>query len=185
MLRGSQPKIRSCRRRIVGDRRRSSAIVDLSLLTPQDDQPGGHLVRVQVLEVAQFTPARPGTGTTADNGWRMFDGDVSTATDTTTANGWVTVTPTNGTTVDVDAVRVRPRANYPARANGTTAQGSADGGASWQTLATIAGVTSDQQWSTFTLPQHASAPMIRILDEHGGNTNLAEVQLLHFDPLPW
>ena len=131
------------------------------------------------------TPAWPGTGTTADNGWRMFDGDVSTATDTTTANGWVTVTPTDGTTVDVDAVRVRPRANYPARANGTTVQGSADGGASWQTLATIAGVTSDQQWYTFTLPQHASAPMIRILDEHGGNTNLAEVQLLHFDPLPW
>ena len=131
------------------------------------------------------TPAWPGTGTTADNGWRMFDGDISTATDTTTANGRVTVTPANGTTVDIDAVRVRPRANYPARANGTTVQGSADGGATWQTLATIAGVTSDQQWYTFTLPQHATAPMIRILDDHGGNTNLAEVQFFNFDPLPW
>ncbi|WP_328993385.1 putative Ig domain-containing protein [Kribbella sp. NBC_01245] len=142
------------------------------------------LVAVDRAWVNASTPAWPGTGTTADNGWRMFDGDVSTATDTTSANGWVTVTPTNGSLVDFDAVRVRPRATFPARANGTTVQGSTDGGATWQTLATISGVTSDQQWYSFTLPQHASVPMVRILDEHGGNTNLAEVQFLQFHDLP-
>jgi hypothetical protein len=142
------------------------------------------IVAVDRSWVNASTPAWPGTGTTADNGWRMFDGDVSTATDTTTANGWVTVTPTNGSALDVDAIRVRPRANYPARANGTTVQGSTDGGTTWQTLATITGVTIGQQWYTFTLPQHASVPTIRILDEHGGNTNLAEVQLLQFHGLP-
>ena len=130
------------------------------------------------------TPAWPGTGTTADNGWRMFDGNTATVTDTTTANGWVTVTPTDGSTLDIDAVQVRPRAGFASRANGTTVQGSTDGGATWRTLVTISGVTSDQQWYLFTLPQHVSLPMLRILDEHGGNTNLAEVRLLRFDALP-
>ncbi|MFC9693397.1 discoidin domain-containing protein [Kribbella sp. NPDC056951] len=125
------------------------------------------------------TPAWPGTGSTADNGWRMFDGNLATATDTTSANGWVTVTP--ATPLEFDAIRVRPRVGFPARANGTTVQASNDSGATWQTLATINGVTSDQQWYVFALPQHVAAPMIRILDEHGGNTNVAEVQLLQFD----
>jgi len=49
---------------------------------------------------------------------------------------------------------------------------------------TISGVTSDLQWDLFTLPRHASAPMVRILDERGGNTNLAEVRLLRFNGLP-
>jgi hypothetical protein len=138
------------------------------------------IVAVDRSWVNASTPAWPGTGTTADNGWRMFDGNLTTATDTTAANGWVTVAPTNGSTLDFDAVRVRPRANYPARANGTLVQGSTDGGTTWQTLATINGVTSDLQWYVFTLPQHASVPMVRILDEHGGNTNLAEVQFLRF-----
>jgi hypothetical protein len=78
---------------------------------------------------------------------------------------------------------VRPRANFPARANGTVVQGSTDVGAGWQTLVTINGVTSDQQWYSFTLPQHESALLVRILDEHRGNTNLAEVQLLQFQGL--
>ncbi|MEU0091976.1 putative Ig domain-containing protein [Kribbella sp. NPDC006257] len=130
------------------------------------------------------TPAWPGTGTTADNGWRMFDGNLATATDTTSANGWVTVAPSNGSRLELDAIRVRPRAAYPARANGTTVQGSSDGGVTWQTLATINAVTSDQQWYTFPLPQHMSVPLVRILDDHGGNTNLAEVQFLQFQELP-
>jgi hypothetical protein len=130
------------------------------------------------------TPQWPGTGTTADNGWRMFDGDITTATDTTTSNGWVTVKPTDASTLDIDAVRVRSRANFPARATGTVVQGSTDGGTTWQTFVTINGVTSDQQWYSFVLPQHESLPMVRILDEHGGNTDLAEVQFLQFHALP-
>jgi hypothetical protein len=33
-------------------------------------------------------------------------------------------------------------------------------------------------WYTFTLPQRADYAQVRVLDEHGGNTNLAEVELL-------
>ncbi|MBD0735683.1 hypothetical protein BGM09_21515 [Streptomyces sp. CBMA29] len=130
------------------------------------------------------TPQWPGTGTTAANGWRMFDGDLGTATDTTTANGWVTVTPTDGSALEFDAVRVHARTSYANRADGTVLQGSTDGGATWQTFLTVSGVTSDQPWYLFTLPKHQSATALRVLDEHGGGANLAEVQLLRFDGLP-
>jgi hypothetical protein len=33
-------------------------------------------------------------------------------------------------------------------------------------------------WYTFTLPQRADYAQVRVLDEHGGKTNLAEVELL-------
>ncbi|MFE2427902.1 putative Ig domain-containing protein [Streptomyces sp. NPDC059373] len=144
---------------------------------------------VVVADVAQAwvdasTPLWPGTGTTSANGWRMFDGDLTTATDTTTANGWVTVKPTDGSSLDFDGVRIRPRASYANRANGTVLQSSTDGGATWQTFLTVSGVTSDQQWYVFKLSAHQSLPMLRVLDEHGGNTDIAEVQLLQFNSLP-
>jgi hypothetical protein len=131
--------------------------------------------------VTASTVSWPGTGTQAGNGWKMFDGDITTYTDTTTANGWVTVTPPSGTTLDVNAVRIRPRVGYPARANGTVLQKSTDGGATWTTLVTITGVTVDAEWYLFPLAQNESVPRLRVLDEHGGNTNIAEVQLLRFD----
>ncbi|WP_405975622.1 putative Ig domain-containing protein [Streptomyces sp. NBC_00988] len=145
-----------------------------------------HVVAVAVQQswVDASTPQWPGTGTTAANGWRMFDGDVTTATDTTTANGWVTVKPTDGSSLDFDGVRIRPRASFASRANGTVLQGSTDGGTTWQTVLTVSGVTSDQQWYLFKLPTHQSLPMLRVLDEHGGNTDIAEVQLLQFNSLP-
>ncbi|MET9271474.1 putative Ig domain-containing protein [Kribbella sp. NPDC003557] len=128
--------------------------------------------------VTASSPAFPGVGTPEANGWRMFDGDLNTFTDTTSGNGWVTVTPPTGTTLDFDTVRVRPRSNLPARANGTLVQGSADGGATWTTLATITGITDGNQWYAFPLAAPAAQPMLRIYDGHGGFTNLAEVQLL-------
>ncbi|MDH6696487.1 putative Ig domain-containing protein [Streptomyces sp. MAA16] len=145
-----------------------------------------HVVTVGVARdwVDASTPPWPGTGTTAANGWRMFDGDVTTATDTTTANGWVTVKPTDGSSLDFDGVRVRPRAGYASRSNGTVLQGSTDGGATWKTFLTVSGATSDQQWYPFTPTEHQSIPMLRVLDEHGGNANIAEVQLLRFSSLP-
>jgi hypothetical protein len=108
----------------------------------------------------------------------MFDGDLNTFTDTTSGNGWVKVTPPSGTTLDFNAVRVRPRSNFPSRANGTLIQGSADGGATWTTLATVNGITDGNQWYVFPLTSPTSQPMIRAYDGHGGFTNLAEVQLL-------
>jgi hypothetical protein len=120
-----------------------------------------------------------GTGTTRDNGWRMFDGDIATATDTTSSRGWVTVTPTDGSPIPVDLVRVHPRSTHVSRGNGTVLQGSDDGGATWQTFLTLEGMTA-AQWYTFTMPERVEFGRVRVLDEHGGNTNLAEVELLHY-----
>ncbi|HEY3555976.1 discoidin domain-containing protein [Kribbella sp. NPDC051137] len=135
-------------------------------------------VPVQKSWVTASSPAYPGVGTPEANGWRMFDGDLTTFTDTTTGTGWVTVTPPAGTTLIFDTVRVRPRSNLPDRANGDLVQGSADGGTTWTTLATVTGVTSGDQWYAFPLTARATYPMVRIADTHGGFTNLAEVQLL-------
>jgi Putative Ig domain len=131
--------------------------------------------------VVASTIVWPGTSTAAANGWKMFDGDVTTYTDTTTHDGWVTVTPPSGTTLDFNAVRIHPRIGFASRANGTVVQKSTDGGATWVTLVTFSGITTDSDWYLFRLSQHESAPMLRVLDEHGGNVNLAEVQLLKFD----
>jgi len=128
--------------------------------------------------VTASSPAFPGVGTPEANGRRMFDGDLTTFTDTTSGNGWVTVTPPAGTSLDFDTVRVHPRSNFPARANGDLVQGSSDGGATWTTLATITGITDGNQWYAFPLAAPTSQPMLRIYDGHGGFTNLAEVQLL-------
>ncbi|MEU6355232.1 putative Ig domain-containing protein [Streptomyces sp. NPDC047072] len=142
-----------------------------------------HVQEVQVAEdwVDASSPQFPGTGTTAANGWRMFDGDLTTATDTTSGNGWVSVTPTDGSSLALDAVMVHPRATFVNRGNGTVVQSSTDGGQTWQTLVTVTGMTSDQQWYTFKLPKRTVTPMLRIYDGHGGFTNLAEVRLLQFD----
>lgn len=135
-------------------------------------------VPVQQSWVVASSVVFPGVSTAQDNGWRMFDGDINTYTDTTSSNGWVKVTPPAGTTLDFNIVRVHPRANYPSRANGDQIQGSTDGGTTWTTLATISGVTDASKWYLFKLGSAVSMPMIRVYDGHGGFTNLAEVQLL-------
>ncbi|UVJ41307.1 putative Ig domain-containing protein [Arthrobacter sp. CJ23] len=127
------------------------------------------------------TRAWPGTGTPQENGWKMFDGNTATYTDTTTANGWASVTPTDGTRIVADIVRVFPRTSHISRGNGTFVQGSNDGGATWQTFLTITGMAA-ANWYTFTLPQRVDYAQVRVSDEHGGNTNLAEVEFLHREP---
>jgi hypothetical protein len=137
---------------------------------------------IQRVPVAQewvnaSTVAWPGTGTTQQNAWRMFDRDTATATDTTTANGWVTVKPTDGTRITADLVRVYPRPDQISRGNGTVIQGSNDGGTTWQTFLTITGMAATN-WYTFPLPQRTDFAQVRVLDEHSGHVNLAEVEFL-------
>jgi hypothetical protein len=108
----------------------------------------------------------------------MFDGDINTFTDTTSGNGWVQVAPPAGTTLTFNAVRVRPRSNFPGRANGTLLQGSSDGGTTRTTPTTVTGITDGDQWYVFPLAAPTTQSMLRISDNHGGFANLAEVQLL-------
>jgi hypothetical protein len=137
---------------------------------------GVQTVAVQPSWVVASSLVFPGVSTAEDNGWRMFDGNINTFTDTTSGNGWVKVTAP--TALEFNAVRIHPRTNFPSRANGTLVQSSTDGGTTWTTLATITGVADGIQWYVFPLASPASTPMIRVYDGHGGFTNIAEVQLL-------
>ena len=56
-------------------------------------------------------------------------------------------------------------------------QGSTDG-ITWTNLTTITGISDGNQWYVFPLSATSSQPMIRLLDNHSGFSNLAEVQLL-------
>lgn len=73
----------------------------------------------------------PGKGTRASNGWRAFDGDPATYTDTLAAESWIDIDAGDKGPITVDRIRVRPRsdaADKILRANGTVFRGSGDGG---------------------------------------------------------
>lgn len=169
--------------RFVLDYRTAAGVEGATVLSTTDGSSlqlwNSSLVKVPVVPawVNASTPLWPGTGTTQANGWRMFDGDVTTFTDTTASNGWVTVTPTDGTPITVDLIRMHPRSTHLARAIGTEVQGSNDGGVTWQTFWTFNGI-ANPDWYLFELPQRVQYDRIRVLDEHGGNVNIAELQLL-------
>ena len=117
-----------------------------------------------------------GTRDAAANGWAMFDGDVSTVTDTTQSTGWVRVIPAEATTFTVDTVRFYPRSTHPSRALGIEFQGSDDGGATWQTFATI-GEVSATGWTEIELDATVEFGAVRVYAP-SGNANLAEVELV-------
>ncbi|WP_188197410.1 Tat pathway signal protein [Nonomuraea sp. SYSU D8015] len=115
-----------------------------------------------------------GGGTKAENGWRAFDGDTATFTDTTTAAGWIDVRPAQP--VALDGLRYHPRSTHVTRLNGAVLQGSADGGATWTALHTISGVDV-ARWYDVTLPRTAAYPWLRLAFP-SGNANVAELDLL-------
>ncbi|QYX76787.1 fibronectin type III domain-containing protein [Streptomyces akebiae] len=125
--------------------------------------------------VKASTIAWPGTGTQAANGWRAFDGDPATYTDTLAADSWIDIDAGAGGTLRVDKLRVLPRAGFAARATGTVLRGSTDGGATWTDLHTI-GTTTDGTWYEARLPNTAAYPLLRLHDTHNGRCNLTEVE---------
>ncbi|TDO29647.1 F5/8 type C domain-containing protein [Kribbella sp. VKM Ac-2527] len=132
-------------------------------------------VQVDQAGVEASTWIWPGTGTAAQNGWLAFDGNVQTATDTTAANGWIRAKL--GEATSVDAIRFHPRSCCLARANGHIFQGSNDDGSTWTTIATISGVT-EFRWYQIDVSRTQPYKWLRLLDEHGGNTNIAEIEYL-------
>ncbi|WP_335988317.1 putative Ig domain-containing protein [Glycomyces sp. MUSA5-2] len=125
--------------------------------------------------VAASTATADGATSAAANGWRMFDGNTATYTDTTTKSCTNTVMPTDGTAFEVLAVRYHPRSNAISRATGMPLQGSNDGGATWTTFASTG--TPVAGWNTLTLAEPVTYEALRI---SGGNgyCNIAELQFL-------
>lgn len=125
--------------------------------------------------VAASSPSWDGRLDAAANGWAMFDGDPGTFTDTTSADGWVSVQP-GGQELSFDSIRVLPRATHPARASGVQLQISQDQGQTWTTIATI-GTVSVAGWVEVPLEQSVTGDAFRVLAQ-AGNTNLAEAELI-------
>ncbi|MEU5107617.1 fibronectin type III domain-containing protein [Streptomyces sp. NPDC021354] len=126
----------------------------------------------------------PGKGTKASNGWRAFDGDPATYTDTLAAESWIDIDAGDKGPITVDRIRVRPRsdaADKILRSNGTVFRGSADGGQTWTDLHTLSGISAAQQYEV-KLAERASYPLIRVYDGHNGRCNLAEIEFWYLLP---
>ncbi|OAH12639.1 galactose-binding domain-containing protein [Streptomyces jeddahensis] len=134
--------------------------------------------------VAASTIVWPGTGTTASNGWKAFDGNTATYTDTLASESWIDIDAGGKGPVTVDRIRFYPRsdaADKILRSNGTVFRGSNDGGQTWTDLHTISGVSA-ARWYEVKLAERASYQRIRIYDGHNGRCNLAEVEFWYMLP---
>lgn len=134
-------------------------------------------ISVQRSWVAASTPAYGNNESPAANGWRLFDGDLTTNVDTTQPNGSVTVAPTDGSRLSVSRLEIFPRAGLAQRIVGHRFEGSNDSGATWQLFATVSSAT-ENRWTVIDLPSAVDFQRIRMVDNHGGYTNAAEARLL-------
>ncbi|WP_151481050.1 fibronectin type III domain-containing protein [Streptomyces albicerus] len=125
--------------------------------------------------VAASTTQWPGTGTKEAAGWRAFDGDTATYTDTTATESWIDIDAGAAGPMTVDRIRVFPRATHPTRGNGTVFRGSNDDGATWTDFHTLTGFAT-AQWYEIRLPERASYRRIRVYDAHDGRCNLSEIE---------
>lgn len=125
--------------------------------------------------VAASTATADGATIAAANGWRMFDGNTGTFTDTTTKSCTNTVLPADGTAYTVVGVKYFPRDSAYLRATGMGIQGSNDGGATWTQFASTG--TPVRGWNTITLTEPVHYGALRI---NGGNgfCNVAELQFI-------
>jgi hypothetical protein len=124
-------------------------------------------------QVVASSVSYDGTADAADNGWRAFDGDPTTATDTKTAAGWVQVDLGSGNARTVGSVRFLPRAGNFARMNGGVFQGSNDG-STWDTLTTVSGVSA-VQWYELPVTSGIAYRYLRY-STSTGFANVAELQ---------
>lgn len=127
--------------------------------------------------VVASTEAWPaGSGVTAEeNGWRAFDGDTGTFSDTLASESWVDVDLGEGNEKTVSAIRFYPRSgNELNRINGLIIQGSNDQ-KDWTDLHKISGVT-ETTWHDQNVNNSTSYRFLRLYDDHDGRVNVAEIE---------
>lgn len=112
-------------------------------------------------------------GSPEANGWRAFDGNLSTATDTTSNPGWIRVDFGVGNAQSLGSFKFYPRSGNIARANGAILQGSNDG-TNYINLYTISGVTTEK-WFTAPITDDTSYRYLRYYSP-SGNANIAELE---------
>ncbi|UQZ35537.1 hypothetical protein C2I18_19630 [Paenibacillus sp. PK3_47] len=111
----------------------------------------------------------------AANGWKAFDGDTATYTDTKSNPGWIRVDLGAGGEQALASFKFHPRATqaHTGRVNGAILQGSADGEA-YTDLYTISGVSA-AQWYTVPVTGEQAYRYLRYYSP-GGNANVAELE---------
>lgn len=114
-----------------------------------------------------------GTANAAQNGWRAFDGDISTSPDTKTSLGWIRVDLGTGNEQTIGSIKFLPRNGNYNRMNGAIIQGSADG-VSFDNLYTISGVTS-AKWYDAVISNDKAYRYLRYYSPNG-NANVAELE---------
>ncbi|MFJ2178566.1 hypothetical protein ACIOHE_37435 [Streptomyces sp. NPDC087851] len=80
----------------------------------------------------------------------------------------------------IDVIRLLPRSNQLARADGTVVKGS-DDGVIWHDLHPVSGVDT-AQWYEARLEWRASYRRIRIYDNHDGRCNLSGIEFASYLP---
>jgi LPXTG-motif cell wall-anchored protein len=124
--------------------------------------------------VEASTPAYGNGASAAANGWRAFDENTSTFTDTTTNPSWITVTLGEGNAKAIGSVRLYPRSGYEARMNGSIIQGS-NNGTIWTDLYTVTGA-SPSVWRSAIIENNTAFSYLRYYSP-SGNSNVAELEL--------
>ncbi len=154
-------------------------------LTDELDQAEGSLVptsalpakRIEVTQsmVVASTVVWPNSsaGSAQLNGWRAFDNNTSTFTDTTANPSWILVDLGTGNEKAVGSVKFYPRSNVVTRINGSIIQGSNDG-TSFVDLHTINGVNK-AEWHTITIGNENTFRYLRHYFP-SGNSNVAELE---------
>lgn len=111
----------------------------------------------------------------AANGWRAFDGDKATYTDTKANPGWIVADLGAGNDKVLSSFRFYPRSTpaHLGRVNGAVLQGSADG-MSYTDIYTISGITT-ADWHTGVLSSDQAYRYLRYYSP-AGNANVAELE---------
>jgi len=117
----------------------------------------------------------PGTGTTQQNGWLAFDGDLNTSPDTTSASGWVLVDFGPNNEQVIDTIKFYPRKGNISRMAGGIFQGSNDG-TNFVNLYTVGSLGGGYKWYKAAVTDKTPFRYFRYYSP-GGFANVAEIQL--------
>ncbi|MEK3683600.1 S-layer homology domain-containing protein [Paenibacillus sp. FSL R10-2736] len=111
----------------------------------------------------------------AANGWKAFDGDKATYTDTKANPGWIVADLGSGNDKALSSFKFYPRSTqaHLGRVNGAILQGSADG-EHYTDLYTISGITT-AEWHTAAISEDTAYRYLRYYSP-SGNANVAELE---------